>query len=233
VEITRQKFLVAATSALLIPQVEIAEAKSTTISMLPHSKTRRFAWTIDDGVSSSAVGKYLDIAEQGDNHLTLFVTSCYSSWRNHSKQISRLLKAGKIQLGNHTVTHKDLTTVSEAVIKKELYGCHKFLLEEFGYDARPYFRPPYGSTNPAVRSVAAELGYTVQTTWYGSFGDAQSFDEQRILQFANKWIANGRIVIDHSNRMKSQHLLNQIQEIVKARGLHSVTLTEAFGKNFK
>ena len=232
-EITRQKFLVAATSALLIPQVEIAEASSTTISMLPTSRTRRCAWTIDDGVSSSAVGKYLDIAEQGDNHLTMFVTSTYASWRHHSKQISRLLDAGKLQLGNHTVTHKDLTTISETEIKKELYGCHKFLLEEFGYDARPYFRPPYGSTNPKVRAVAAELGYSVQTIWYGSFGDANSFDEERIYNFANKWIANGRIVIDHSNRMKSQHLLNQIQGIVKTRGLHSVTLTEAFGKNFK
>lgn len=232
-EITRQKFLVAATSALLIPQVEIAEAKSTTISMLPTSKTRRFAWTIDDGVSSSAVGKYLDIAELGDNHLTFFVTSTYASWRHHSKQISRLLAAGKIQLGNHTVTHKDLTTISETEIKKELNGCHKFLLEEYGYDARPYFRPPYGSTNPKVRAVAAELGYSVQTIWYGSLGDAYSFDETRIYNFANKWIANGRIVIDHSNRMKSQQLLNQIQGIVKARGLHSVTLTEAFGKNFK
>ena len=232
-EITRQKFLVAATTALLIPQVEIAEAKSTVISRLPASKTRRFAWTIDDGVSSSAVKTYLDIAEKGDNHLTLFVTSCYASWRDHSKQIARLLEAGKIQLGNHTVSHKDLTTVSQGEIKKQLYGCHLFMLEEFGYDARPYFRPPYGSTNPTVRSVAADLGYTVPTMWYGSFGDTGNTPEGRVVQLANKWIANGRIVIDHCNRTKSRHALDDIQGIIKARGLHSVTLTEAFGKNFK
>ena len=232
-EITRQKFLIGAASTLLIPAVEVAEARSTVITRLPASKAKRLAWTIDDGVSADAVGSYLDIPEKGEHHLTLFVTSVYSSWRTHSKQISRLLAAGKIQLGNHTVNHSDLTTLNEQQIKKQLMGCHNFMLDEFGYDARPYFRPPYGSSNTKVRSVAAELGYTVPTMWYGSFGDNFGVPEERILYFAKKWIADERIVIDHCNRLKTQKSLTQIQDIIRSRGLHSVTLTEAFGKNFK
>jgi peptidoglycan/xylan/chitin deacetylase (PgdA/CDA1 family) len=232
-EITRQKFLLGAASALLIPQVELADAHSRVISKLPASKTKRFAWTIDDGMSSVALGSYLNIAEKGEHHLTLFVTSSYGSWKAHSKQITRLLSQGKIQLGNHTLNHKDLTTLSSTEIKKQLDGCHKFILEEFGYDARPYFRPTYGNSNVKVRSVAADLGYTVPTMWYGSFGDTLGAPEGRIIEFANKWLTNGRIVIDHSNRLKSQKALNQIQHIAKSRGLRSVTLTEAFGKDFK
>ena len=232
-EITRQKFLIGAASALLVPQVELADANSRVISKLPASKTKRFAWTIDDGASSSAVASYLNIAERGEHHLTLFVTSVYDSWRVHSKQIAKLLADGKIQLGNHTVSHKDLSTLSAKEIKQQLYGCHKFMLEEFGYDARPYFRPPYGNSNVKVRSVAAEMGYTVPTMWYGSFGDSTGTSEYRIIEFANKWLSNGRIVIDHCNRLKSQKALNQIQHIAKSRGLRSVTLTEAFGKDFK
>jgi hypothetical protein len=57
--------------------------------------------------------------------------------------------------------------------------------------------------------------------------------EERILYFAKKWIADERIVIDHCNRLKTQKSLKQIQDIMRSRGLHSVTLTEAFGKNFK
>jgi peptidoglycan/xylan/chitin deacetylase (PgdA/CDA1 family) len=144
-----------------------------------------------------------------------------------------LLAAGKIQLGNHTVNHSDLTTLNEQQIKKQLMGCHNFMLDEFGYDARPYFRPPYGSSNVKVRSVAADLGYTVPAMWYGSFGDNFGVPEERILYFAKKWIADERIVIDHCNRLKTQKSLKQIQDIMRSRGLHSVTLTEAFGKNFK
>jgi peptidoglycan/xylan/chitin deacetylase (PgdA/CDA1 family) len=232
-EITRKKFIVGAASALLIPTFEPADARSRIISSLPASKTKRFAWTIDDGASGPAVRSYLNLAENSDNHLTLFVTSYYSSWRENSKQISRLLSQGKIQLGNHTLSHKDLTTLTSAEIKKQLYGCHLFMLQEFGYDARPYFRPPYGSSNAKVRAVAADLGYTVPTMWYGSFGDSSGTPEGRVVQLASKWIGDGRIVIDHCNRLKSQKALNQIQGIIKSRGLKSVTLTEAFGKNFK
>ena len=232
-EITRNSFLLAAASALLIPQIEVADARSTVISRLPSSPSKRFAWTIDDGASSAAVKSYLNIAENTNNHLTLFVTSSYSSWRTHSKQISRLLSQGKIQLGNHTSGHKDLTTLSSTQIRKQLYDCHLFMLQEFGYDARPYFRPPYGSTNSKVHSVAAELGYTVPTLWYGTFGDSGNTPEGRVVQLAKQWIADERIVIDHCNRLKSQNALNQIQGVIKSRGLRSVTLTEAFGKSFK
>lgn len=232
-EISRQKFLIGAASTLLIPAVEIAEARSTTIARLPASKAKRLAWTIDDGVSADAVKSYLDIAEKGEHHLTLFLSSMYSSWRTHSKQISRLLAEGKIQLGNHTVNHKDLTTLSTQQIKEQITGCHNFMINEYGYDARPYYRPPYGLSNTKVRSVAAELGYTVTTMWYGSFGDNFGVPEERILQFAKQWIADERILIDHANRLKTKRSLKQIQDIMRARGLQSVTLTEAFGKNFK
>lgn len=232
-EITRQSFIVAATSALLIPQVQIADARTFPISMLPASSTRRFAWTIDDGASSAAVGAYLNIAENHSQHLTFFVTSCYSSWQTHSAQISRLLGAGKIQLGNHTVSHKDLTKISSAEIKTQIYGCHKFMMEEFGYDARPFFRPTYGNWNLKVLQIAAELGYTAPTMWYGTLGDSGNTPESRVLQLANQWIANRRIVIDHANRLKTQHALDQILGIIRTRGLHSVTLREAFGTKFK
>ena len=203
-EISRQKFLIGAASTLLIPAVEIAEARSTTITRLPASKAKRLAWTIDDGVSADAVRSYLDIAEKGEHHLTLFLSSMYPSWRTHSKQISRLLAEGKIQLGNHTVNHKDLTTLSSQQIKEQLTGCHNFMINEYGYDARPYYRPPYGLSNTKVRSVAAELGYTVTTMWYGSFGDIYGATEDRVAEFSKKWIADERILIDHANRLKTK-----------------------------
>ena len=230
---SRQKFLIGATAALLIPGVEEADARSKIITKLPASKTKRFAWTIDDGISSAAVASYLDIAEKGVHHLTLFVTSSYDSWRSNSKQINRLLDAGSIQLGNHTVRHKDLTTLSTQQVKKELLDCHNFLLNEFDYDARPYFRPPYGISNSKVRSVAADLGYTVPTMWYGSLGDIFGASDDRIELFAKKWIADGRILIDHSNKLKSKKALVQIQQTMKSRELQSVTLRDAFGPNFK
>ena len=229
VEINRKSFLLAGASALILP--EVAEARTKPISMLPESANRRFAWTVDDGVSSSAIGEYLNLASKNNVHLTFFVTSAYPSWKKHSSQIIDLLAQKKIQLGNHTVHHKNLTETSPAVVRSELEGCHNFLLDVFDYDARPYFRPTYGYWNQQLLQIAGELGYTVPVMWYGSLGIEESPAET--LRLANKWIANGRIVIDHANSYKSSNELLRIFDIINHRKLKSVTLREAFGNNFK
>jgi hypothetical protein len=69
--------------------------------------------------------------------------------------------------------------------------------------------------------------------WYGSIGDSGSTPEAKMIDLAVKWITSGRIVIDHANRVKSHHTLDQIMRVIEARGLKSVTLREAFGKNFR
>ena len=230
--INRKSFLLASAATVMLP-AQTALARTKPIYMLPTSSTRRFAWTIDDGASSSAIKNYLDLAQKHDQHLTFFVTSCYSSWSNNATQIKELLGQGKIQIANHTFSHKDLVSSSDKVVKDELNRCNDFIFKHFDYQAKPYFRPTYGYWNQHLIELAASLGYTVPVMWYGSFGDSGNTPEGRIVQLASKWIANGRIVIDHANRMKSQHALNQILGIIQARGLKSVTLDEAFGVNFK
>ena len=231
-ELNRKGFLLAASSTLLIP-AESAQARTRPIYYLPKSSSRRFAWTIDDGVSNSAVRAYLDLAEEHNQHLTFFVTSCYSSWRKNSAQIQRLLNAGKIELANHTLSHRDLTKSSDAVVRNQLLECHRFLLNEFGYDARPFFRPTYGYWNQRLINLAAELGYTAPMMWMGTLGDTAHLPAAKTISLANQWIANGRIVVDHANSVKSPAEMSGILKVIQARGLKSVTLREAFGRDFR
>jgi peptidoglycan/xylan/chitin deacetylase (PgdA/CDA1 family) len=70
--------------------------------------------------------------------------------------------SGQIQLANHTWSHPDLTTLSPVRIAEQIQRNHTFLSNAFGVDARPYLRP-YGRHNAAVRSAAADLGYTITT----------------------------------------------------------------------
>lgn len=231
-ELNRKGFLLAASSALLIP-AESAQARTKPIYYLPKSSSRRFAWTIDDGVSNSAVRAYLDMAEEHNQHLTFFVTSCYSSWTKNATQISRLIKSGKVELANHTLSHRDLTKSSDAVVKNQLLECHRFLLNEFGYDARPFFRPTYGYWDQRIIKIAAGIGYTAPMMWMGTLGDTANLPMEKTLSLANQWIVNGRIVVDHANSVKSAKEMAGILRIIQARNLQSVTLREAFGKDFR
>ena len=84
------------------------------------------------------------------------------------------------EIGNHTMHHCDLvsggagspTTAPCAggaptadFIRKELTAAAAILQAGTGQNPQPYWRPPYGSVNPAVVDAAASVGYTKTFMW--------------------------------------------------------------------
>lgn len=64
------------------------------------------------------------------------------------------LSRSGVSFGSHTRRHCDLTTISEADLEKELDISRREIEERLGR-ASPHFAPPYGRSNPAVRSAIA------------------------------------------------------------------------------
>ncbi len=116
--------------------------------------------------------------------LTYFVNGTYRSWSDNAPLLRPLVESGQIQLGNHTYSHPDLTTLAPARIADEIRRHDAFLTKTYGIDARPFLRPPYGRHNPAVDAVAADLGYTVTTMWSGSLADSTMITEDYIVKMA-------------------------------------------------
>jgi peptidoglycan/xylan/chitin deacetylase (PgdA/CDA1 family) len=76
-----------------------------------------------------------------------------------------LTVGGTIQ--SHTINHPDLTTVGGATLRREVCGTLDPFEQAF-YRRPTLFRPPYGSSNDAVRRQAAECGYKAVILWKGS-----------------------------------------------------------------
>ena len=188
------------------------------------------ALTVDDGVSSDVVRLYTQFAKDTGVRLTYFVNGQYDSWTDNAALLRPLVESGQIQLGNHTWSHPDLTSVSKSRISDELTRNHKFLKNAYGVDAAPYFRPPYGKHNAAVDSVAADLGYTVPTLWYGSLSDSSLITEDYIVKMANQYFTPQAIVIGHLNYLPVTHVYPQLVEIIRNRNLRTVTLNDVFVK---
>jgi len=200
------------------------------ISALPRSSTRRAAWTVDDGASASALGRYVTMLEKNpDVKITFFVLSGAPGWKKYATRLKALQDKGQIQLANHTQTHRKLTTLSDAYIKQELNRCEAFCLANYGKSSKPYFRPPYGEIDARVIRVAASIGFTKPVLWYGSFASGSGVSSSTVLAMASKWIANGRILIDHANGYCTTNVFPQILRLFKSRNLKLVTLHEAFG----
>jgi peptidoglycan/xylan/chitin deacetylase (PgdA/CDA1 family) len=186
------------------------------------------AWTVDDGSSSEVVARYVRFAADTGIRLTFFVTGSYPAWTDNAEQLRPLVASGQIQLGNHTWSHPDLSTLGDAEVTSELSRTHDFLADTFGVDARPFFRPPFGVHNDRVDALAADIGYSVPTTWYGSLSDSGLITEQQVLDFAGTWFLPQHIVIGHLNFEPVTNVFPQLRALLHERGLTTVTLNDVF-----
>lgn len=189
---------------------------------------RHIALTVDDGANSEVVGAYVRFARDTGARFTFFVTGGFDGWRDNRAELLPLVESGQIQLGNHTWTHADLTSLSQSGIEEELSRCQKFLRSSFGVDGTPFYRPPYGYRNEWVDSVAADLGYRAPTLWYGSLSDSGLITEQYLMHCAREYFQAQTVIIGHANHPPVTHLYPRLVEIIKARQLRMVTLNDYF-----
>jgi peptidoglycan/xylan/chitin deacetylase (PgdA/CDA1 family) len=227
-EVTRKSLFAIAVAAF----VSVADAAMAwprgVISGLPKSSTKRVAWTVDDGGSAAAIGQYVALLESNPSvKITFFVLSGAAGWAQYASRLKALQDRGQIQLANHTAKHRNLTKLSDARIKAELMRCENFCLAKYGRSTKPYFRPPFGEIDSRVIRVAASIGFTKPVLWYGSFASGSGVASSTVLKMATKWIANGRIVIDHANSFSTVRVFPQILGLFRSRNLKLVTIREA------
>jgi peptidoglycan-N-acetylglucosamine deacetylase len=186
------------------------------------------ALTLDDGVNSEVVRAYIQLAKDTGARMTFFVNGIYNSWTDNAPMLRPLVDSGQIQLGNHTWSHPDLTTVPQSKVAQELTHNDEFLKKTYGIGAKPYYRPPYAKRNAAVDAVAADLGYTVPTLWSGSLSDSTLITEDYIVKMADKYFTPQAIVIGHLNHLPVTHVYPQLIDIIRSRNLRTVTLNDVF-----
>ncbi|NTY60376.1 polysaccharide deacetylase family protein [Mycolicibacterium sphagni] len=197
------------------------------LSQLP-ANDNTMALTVDDGVNSEVVRLYIRFARDTGVRMTFFLNGVNKSWTDNRDELRPLVDSGQIQLGNHTWSHPDLTTVSSSTIRAELVRNDLFMKDTYGVDAAPYFRPPYGKYNSAVEAVAADLGYTVATLWSGSLADSTVISEDYIVKMANRYFTPRTIVLGHLNHLPVTHVYGALVEIIRARNIRTVTLNDVF-----
>lgn len=187
---------------------------------------RNLALTVDDGADADVVGAYARFARDTGARLTFFVTGSFDGWTAHRDVLRPLVDSGQVQLANHTWSHPSLVSLGGQGVARELERTKDFLRQNFGVDGTPFYRPPFGYRNAAVDAVAADLGYTVPTLWYGSLSDSGLVTEKYLLECARKYFREQAIVIGHANHAPVTRVYGQLTEIIRSRNLQLVTLAD-------
>ena len=149
---------------------------------------KTIALTFDDG-PSSFTGRLLDCLEKNNAKATFFMVG--KEIESFPDEVKRMKKLG-CELGNHTYSHTDLTTLSSKEISNEIGTVDKLLYDLAGHGAT-IVRPPYGSINDNVR-------YTVGTPmmlWSVDTLDWETEDVQKIVDTVMSSAEDGAVILMH------------------------------------
>ena len=211
------------------PQLAKVSLPAGAITELP-GNAALLAWTVDDGIDSDVVLKYIEFAAATGTRLTFFLNGADPGWTTHAALLRPLVASGQVQLGNHTWDHPNLTKLSDGRVVAELQRNHDFISTTYGVDARPFFRPPYGFRNARVDRLAASIGYSTPVLWYGTLSDSGLITPEQVVSFADQWFLPGHIVIGHANFPPVTTVFSQLSAMIHTRGLQTVTLNDVFLK---
>jgi peptidoglycan/xylan/chitin deacetylase (PgdA/CDA1 family) len=112
--------------------------------------------TFDDGPHSALTPMILDTLRAARARVTFFVVGDQLKKRGALSIVSHAIADGHT-IGNHSLTHCDLTRRSDIEIALELSETTR-LLRPLGIEST-IFRPPYGRINKTVLGVIQRLGY--------------------------------------------------------------------------
>ena len=189
---------------------------------------RLIAFTFDDGPTEKT-GDLLDVFEEFNSknpdfvaHATLFTLGSKVTAEN-SDVLKRAFSIN-FELGNHTYTHKNLTTLSDEKVKEEL-GLTDEILKNVDGKSVHLVRPAGGHADSRVLS----LYETTFINWTNSL-DAKDYEpavtENDIYNPVMKNVLDGGIVLMHQGYDKSVSAVKRLLPDLKAIGYQVVSVSE-------
>jgi peptidoglycan/xylan/chitin deacetylase (PgdA/CDA1 family) len=125
-------------------------------SLIAGKDPAEVALTYDDGPNDPYTGQLMDVLARNQVRATFFVIGRYVK---EKPQIVRELHHAGHVIGCHTMTHPKLMYMGLKRIRAEIGDATALIEDTIGSGVR-FFRPPFGSRNPAVFHAAAELRLT-------------------------------------------------------------------------
>jgi len=181
--------------------------------------------TIDCGYGSNNTAVFLDIFKKHDVQVTFFVTDYFL--KANPKEVCRMAEEGHL-VGNHSVTHSDLTGLTEEEIYSEIIGCEEAYYNLTGKDMDLFFRPPGGDYSIRTMQITKDLGYN-SIFWsiaYFDYDQSNQPGKQYVLDHFEQYHHNGAIVLMHNDSRSNRDAIEDVILYLKQQGYRFGSLEE-------
>jgi peptidoglycan/xylan/chitin deacetylase (PgdA/CDA1 family) len=183
------------------------------------------ALTFDDGWSPRATRRILAILKADGVAATFFP---YGYAARLDPALWRSVAAAGYPIGNHTVSHPDLTRLTPAQVRWQLTTERALVEGITGTATAPFVRPPFGKWSPATSLAALAAGYATIVLWDVDSRDWAGISAAEIVSRATRGV-DGSIVLFHAGPKETPLALPAIIAAYRARDFTFVTIPELLG----
>lgn len=172
-----------------------AELEGQDVERLPVEK-KRMALTFDAGANGDGLPSIRATLRRKKVRATFFLTGEFV--QDHPVKARRL--AVRDVVGNHTMTHPDLTTLTDQEITQEVRDAEDVIRRRTGEDPRRFLRFPFGARNEHTIETVNELCYVPFRWTVDSLGWKGTSGGQSVTKVVTRVLAAaqpGAIVLMH------------------------------------
>lgn len=173
--------------------------------------------TFDNGYENGFTPAILDTLKAKKVPAIFFVTGHYV--KDQPELVKRMVAEGHL-VGNHSWSHPDMTTITDAKMKEELDRVKQATAQLTGTDKMDYLRPPRGIFSDRTLRVTRDLGYT-NVFWSIAYKDWDVNDQRGSAYAYQKVVAQlhpGAVILLHSISKDNTEALGSIIDEARRQG---------------
>jgi peptidoglycan/xylan/chitin deacetylase (PgdA/CDA1 family) len=184
------------------------------------------ALTFDAGGPSAPTVRILDILAKHQVHSTFFIAG---NWADQNPDLVRRIHNEGHEIGNHTMHHPDLRTLSDQGVCTELSQAELVISSLTGVTTRPYYRPPYGGRDNRIRALAAQIGYRTVYWSIDTLDWQTTATPDSITKIVMAHIGNSVIILMHAGSQVEADTLDELMTKIEQMKYQMVTVTQVTG----
>ncbi len=170
----------------------------------------------------------LRILEKHNVKVTFFMTG---GWvKKYPEDVKKISEKGH-DLGNHSMSHLQMSKISREKCKKEIAEVHNMVKELTGKEMC-LFRPPYGDYNNMLIDCVEECGY-YPIQWSVDSLDWKDYGADSIVNkvLNHKYLRPGAIILMHNGAKYTKDALERVIVGLKEKGYEIVPISRLIYKS--
>ena len=173
--------------------------------------------TFDAGYENGNISKIMDILRAENVKGTFFILE---NLIEKNPELVKRMRAEGHTVANHTAHHKDMSTVSDEVLLKELHTLEDDYRNLTGEEMPRFYRPPEGRFSRANMECLSRNGYrTVFWSFaYADWDNNRQISPERAKKIILDNVHNGEIMLLHPTSATNAKVLGDVIRELKSQG---------------